>query len=168
MIVVPTIILNGQLSMSGAKSSSFLSAGNEGGGAWLPKNNVSQLKGPLLFLRDESYNKGRFAHETESPCPLHFKHSHRWKRRSRSKFASHYAWGTNGVCECKMDVKSTWISTWHQMDSWSLGLFSKTTFWRQVQHKIGRPWHSECSQPLIYSFCYVWESVWIEIHWNAI
>ena len=31
------------------------------------------------------------------------------------------------VCECKMDVKSTWIPTWHQMDhvSWSLGLFSK-------------------------------------------
>ena len=26
------------------------------------------------------------------------------------------AWGTNGVCECKMDVKSTWIPTWHQMD----------------------------------------------------
>ena len=22
------------------------------------------------------------------------------------KFASHYAWGTDGVCECKMDVKS--------------------------------------------------------------
>jgi hypothetical protein len=28
--------------------------------------------------------------------------------------------GTNGVCECKMDVKSTWIPTWHSMDhaSW--------------------------------------------------
>ena len=24
--------------------------------------------------------------------------------------------GTNGVCECKMDVKSTWILTWHRMD----------------------------------------------------
>jgi hypothetical protein len=37
--------------------------------------------------------------------------------------------GTNGVCECKMDVKPTYISTWHQMDhvSWSLELFSKTT-----------------------------------------
>jgi hypothetical protein len=40
--------------------------------------------------------------------------------------------GPNGVCECKMDVKSTWIPTWHGMDhvSWSLGLFSKTTSWR--------------------------------------
>ena len=36
-----------------------------------------------------------------------------------------YAWGTHGVSECKMDVKSTWICAWHQMDhvSWSLGLF---------------------------------------------
>jgi len=32
--------------------------------------------------------------------PLHFKHSQWWKRRSQSKFASHYAQGTNGVCEC--------------------------------------------------------------------
>ena len=43
--------------------------------------------------------QGHFTHGTESPWPLHFKHSHWWKRRSRwSKFAtSHYAWGTNGV-----------------------------------------------------------------------
>ena len=36
------------------------------------------------------------------------------------------------ICECKMDVKSTWNPTWHQMDHviWSLALFSKTTFWR--------------------------------------
>ena len=61
-------------------------------------------------------NKGHFTHETESPFPLHFKHSHWWKTQSRFKFASHYTWGTNGVCECKIDVKSTWIPTWHQMD----------------------------------------------------
>jgi hypothetical protein len=74
-----------------------------------------------------STNQGHFIHETDSPWPLHFKHSHWWKRQSRSKFASsHYASGTNGVCECKMDAKSTWIPTWHRMDhfSWSLGLFS--------------------------------------------
>ena len=46
-----------------------------------------------------------FIHVTDSPRPVHFKHSHWWKRQSRSKFASHYAWGTGGVCECKMDVK---------------------------------------------------------------
>ena len=33
------------------------------------------------------------------------------------------------VREREMDVKSTWLPTWHQMNhvSWSLGLFSKTT-----------------------------------------
>ena len=46
-----------------------------------------------------------------------------------------------------------WIPTWHRMDhvSWSFGLFSKTTSWRQAQHKTGKPWHSERSQLLIYS-----------------
>ena len=46
--------------------------------------------------------------------------------------ASHYAWGTKCVCECKMDVRSTWIPIWHQMDhvSWSFELFSHTTSWR--------------------------------------
>ena len=54
-------------------------------------------------------------HETEGMWPLHFKHSHWWKRRSRSKFiALHYACETNKVCECKMVVKPTWIPTWHQ------------------------------------------------------
>jgi hypothetical protein len=49
--------------------------------------------------------------------PVHFKHSHWWRRWSRSKFASHYAWGTNRVCECKMDVKSIWFNpTWHRID----------------------------------------------------
>ena len=63
--------------------------------------------------------------------------SSRWKRRGRSKFVtSHYAWGTNGVCECKTDVKSTWIPTWHQTDhvSLSLGRFSKTTLLEVGDH----------------------------------
>ena len=97
-------------------------------------NFIPKSRKALNFLKSVGRRsvQGHFTHETESPWPLHFKHSHWWKRRSRSKFASHYAWGTNGVCECKMDVKSTWIPTWHQMDhvSWSLGLFSKTTSWR--------------------------------------
>ena len=34
----------------------------------------------------------------------------------------------------RVDVKSTRIPAWHQMDyvSWLLGLFSKTTSWRQA------------------------------------
>ena len=76
------------------------------------------------------------------------------KRWSRSKFASHYARGTNGLCECKTDVKSTQIPTWHQMYhvSWSLGLLSETTELR------GRPNTEPVDQctpnahnPLLYS-----------------
>jgi hypothetical protein len=74
-----------------------------------------------------TYVRGHFTHETKSPWPLQCKHSHWWKRWNQSKFIAHYAWGTNRVCECKMDVKSTWIPTWHPMNhvSWSLGLFQK-------------------------------------------
>jgi hypothetical protein len=32
-----------------------------------------------------------FTHEIESPRPLHFKQSHWWRTRRRSKFVSHYA-----------------------------------------------------------------------------
>jgi hypothetical protein len=116
------------------------------GGAHIPVHCLNNERNPTTTRLIEYANRlcfltglgtkteGHFTHETESLCPLlHFKRSHWWKRRSRSKFtASHYAWGINGVCECEMDVKSTWSPTWHQMDhvSWSLGLFSKTTSWR--------------------------------------
>ena len=34
-----------------------------------------------------------------------------------SLLPSHHAWGTiEVISECKMDVKSTWIRTWHRMD----------------------------------------------------
>ena len=87
----------------------------------------------LQSLLSKTINtKGDFIHEIDNPWPLPFEHSHQWKRWSWSKFASHYTWGTNGVCECNMDVKSTHTPTWHRMDhvSWSLRLFKKTTSWR--------------------------------------
>ena len=66
---------------------------------------------------------------------------------------AHYAWGINGVCQCKMDVKSTWISIWHRMDhvSWSLGLFSNNHLLEVGLTQTGRPCHSECLLWLIYS-----------------
>jgi hypothetical protein len=39
--------------------------------------------------------KGHFSYRTKGPYPLHFKHSHRWKRWRWSIFASNYVWGTN-------------------------------------------------------------------------
>ena len=58
-----------------------------------------------LSLKWSHTTQGHFTHDIESPWPLHFKHehSHWWKGRSRSKFASHYAWGTNGVCMWMQD-----------------------------------------------------------------
>ena len=88
----------------------------------LPPSVVTPSTGSSSNSTDSYEKKGHFKHETESSWPVHFKHSHWWKW-SRSKLASHYdAWGTNGVCECKMDVKFTWIPTWHWLDhvSWSL------------------------------------------------
>ena len=81
-------------------------------------------------------------------------------------------WRTNKVCECKMDVKPTWIPTWHQMDhvSWSLGPFFKNQLLEVDLTPTGRPWHSECSHLFLYSilscvkrptckFLY-WNSMW--------
>jgi hypothetical protein len=117
--------------------------------------------------------KGHFTHEIESPWPLHFKHSHAWKRRGRSKSASHYALKINGVCECKMDVKFAWIPTWHQMDrvSWSLGLISREPpLGGQPNTNPGD--HGTPNAHIhwfILFFYHVWGGpTWIDIHWNNI
>ena len=87
------------------------------------------------------------------------------KRRSESKFTSHYTWGTNRVSECKMDVKSTWIPTWHQVDhvSCSLELFCKTHL---LEVGLTQHWETmalKSPQPLIYSIS---SCVRIHMNWN--
>jgi hypothetical protein len=115
---------------------------------------------------------GHFTHDTDSPWPLHFKHSPLWKRRSRSKFAaSHYARGTNRVCECKMDVKSTSIPAWH----WNGSCFMVTWIVFQKPSLEGRPNTKpgdhgipnahNCWFILLY---HVWGPTWIKIHRNSI
>ena len=47
--------------------------------------------------------------------------------------ASHYALGTNGVSECKMDVKSTWVPTWHWLDHVSWSLFKRSHWWKKAE-----------------------------------
>jgi hypothetical protein len=117
-----------------------------------------------------STTKGHFTHKTESLFPLHFKHSHWWKRRNRSKFASHYAWGTNGVCECKRDVKCTWILTWHPMDhvSWSLGLFNRPPLGGRPTTKLGDHGTQMLTNVDLLYFYHVWGPTLIEIHRNSI
>ena len=104
-----------------------------------------------------------FTHETKSPWPLHFKHSH-WGKRQRSrwsKFAtSQYARWTNGVSMwmhygCKVYMESyvasngsCFLVTWTILknDLSEVGLT-----------QTGRPWYSQRSQLLIYFLlCHVW------------
>ena len=116
------------------------------------------------------YTEGHFSHETDSPWPVHFKHSHWWKRRSQSNFTSCWAWGTNGVCECKMDAKFTWIPTWHRMDhvSWSLGLFQKPPLESRPNTKLGDHGTPNAHGCWFILFYHVWRPEWIKIHWNSI
>ena len=120
----------------------------------------------MYVLRPTSHTRLRTRDHCTSSTPSDGKGG-----ASPSSLHTTYAWGTNGVSECKMDVKSTHIPTWHQLEhiSWPTELFSKTTSWRQAQHKTGRPWHSEISEPLIYyNFIICENSVWIGTHWTSI
>jgi hypothetical protein len=86
--------------------------------------------------------------------------------------ASRYAWGTNGVCECKMDVKSTWIPTWHPMDhvSWSLGLFFQkpSLGGRSDTKPLGDHGTPNTHNRWFILFHHVWRPAWIKIPWNSI
>ena len=115
-----------------------------------------------LLQEDWEASSGHFTHETESPWLLHFKHSHWWKRRSRSKFAtSHYAWGANGVCECKMDVKSTCIPTWHWMDHVYLDYFSKLPLGGRLNTGSGDHDTPNTHNCWFIPFYHVWGPAWI-------
>jgi hypothetical protein len=77
----------------------------------------------------------------------------------------------NGVCECKMDVKSTWISTWHRMDhvSWSFGLFQKPPLGGRPNTKLlGDHGTLNVHNRWFILFYHVWGPAWTDIHWNSI
>jgi hypothetical protein len=92
----------------------------------------------LSPLKDSLHNTS-LSHDTTLRATSHT------RLRARDQYTSSTLIGGNGgdgpsslhttlegpkeYVNSKMDVKSTWISTWHQMDhvSWSFGLFSKTT-----------------------------------------
>ena len=117
-------------------------------------------------------SQSHFTHKTESPWPFHFGHSHWWKRRSRSKFASHYAWGTNGVCEYKMDVKSTWIPSYVASNGLCfhghLDYFQKPPLGGKPNTKPGDHDTPQTHNHCFILFYHVWGLAWIEIHWNSI
>ena len=126
----------------------------------------------LVIVEKHDITKGHFTHETESPWPLHFKHSHWWKRLSRSKFASHYARGTN-----------QW-SMWMQdgcivyMDSYmALNGSCSTVTWTNLGKPLLVGTHDtkpgDHGTVYVHSrwfilFYHVWRSTWIYIHWNNV
>ena len=67
------------------------------------------------------------------------------------------------ACECKMDVKSTWVFTWHQMDHvpWSFGVFSKITSWSRSNSKLRDHGTQNARNCWFVLFCYVWGPAWM-------
>jgi hypothetical protein len=89
---------------------------------------------------------------------------------AKSKFTSCWTRGTTEVCECKIDVKSTWIPTWYQMDnvSWSLGLFSKPSLGGRPNTKPVDHGTLNAHHRWFILFYHGWEPAWIKTHWNSI
>ena len=114
-----------------------------------------------------SYLRGHFTHEIESLWRDHFKLSDRWKKVELVQVRSNYTWGTNRVCECKMDVKSTcrrmdhvsWV-TWTMFKNHLLevGL-------TQNRETVALRMLTNCWFILSY---HVWRPACLEIHWNSI
>jgi hypothetical protein len=115
---------------------------------------------------------GATSHTSVSPLPLHFKHSHWWKRRSRSKFvASHYAWGANGVCECKMDVKSAWNPNMALNGSCvdgHLDNFQKSPLGGRPNTKPGDHGTPNAHNCWFILFYHARRTAWIGMHWTSI
>ena len=111
--------------------------------------------------------KGHFTNKTKSPWPLHLKHSHWWKKRSQSKYASHYTWVNNGVSECKMNVKSTygflhgieWIMFHGHLD-----YFQNPPLGGRLHTKYDTP---NAHNRWFILFYHGWGPTWIESQWNS-
>ena len=101
---------------------------------------------------------------------IHFTHSYWWKTWSWSKFASHYTWGTNEACECKMDAKSTWILhdiKWIMFHC-HLDYFQKSPLGGRLNTKPQDYGTQNAHYQYFILLYYVWGPAWIEIHWNNI
>ena len=127
-----------------------------------------------ILLRATSHTRLR-----ARDCLLQFKHSHWWKRRSRSKFAtSHHArlrdersiyiykWMQDGG-ECKVYKDSYMASNGScRMVTWTI---SKTHLLEvgSTQNRDTMALQTLTSVDVFY-FYHVWEPTWIEIRWNGI
>jgi hypothetical protein len=78
------------------------------------------------------------------------------------------AWGTNGVWECKMDVKSTWIHSYMALNG---SCFMVTWTILQKPYGGGRPNSKSRHHGTLNAhnhwfllYYHVWRSAWIEVH----
>jgi hypothetical protein len=127
---------------------------------------------PTLFSLDVLLFDGHFTHETESPLPSHSKHPHWWRRWSRSKFASHYAWGTNGVCECKGDGCKVCMD-FYMASKWTmfhdhLDYFQQPPLEVRPNTKPGDHGTPNAHGRWFILFYHAWGPACLEIHWNSI
>ena len=117
--------------------------------------------------------KAHFTHETESPWPSHLKHSHWWKSRSRSKFAtSHYAWGTNGVYKWMQDACKVYMDSYVASNG-SCVMVTWTIFQNHML-EVGTTQNRETialwtlTTVGLFYFIMCEDPAWIDIHWNSI
>ena len=78
--------------------------------------------------------------------------------------------GPTGVRECNMDVMSTYILTWHQMNNVSChsDYFSKSPLEGRPNIKPGDPGTPNAHNHWYILFYHVWGPAWIGNHWNSI
>jgi hypothetical protein len=72
------------------------------------------------------------------------------------------------ICECKMDVKSTWIPTWHWMFHGHLVYSQKTPLGGRPSTKPRDHGTPNAHNYWFILFYHVWGPTWIEIYWNGI
>ena len=101
--------------------------------------------------------RAHFTLATESPWPVHFKRSHWWKRRSRSKFATYTT--LEGPTQCVNDARWIWSLHGFLHDiEWIVFHGHWDYFFKKPpcggRFKLTQNWDIMafwCSQPLIYS-----------------
>ena len=123
-----------------------------------------RLLSPHVF-HAQGFTLGHFTHETESPWPLRSKRSRWWRRRSRSKFTSLYAWGTNGV-----SVNARWMRSlrgflhgikWIVFDD-HLDYIEKPPLEGRCNTKPGDHSTSKSHNRWFLLISHVWGPVWIQ------
>ena len=69
-----------------------------------------------------------------------------------------------------MDVKSTWILTWHRMDMFHghLDYFQKPTLGGRSNTKLGDHGTLNAHNSCFILFYHTWGPQWIKIHWNNV